>query len=57
MKKTKKIYWCDTCLGCNEQDEEGFKPRYYYCSQHVPIIKNKTDYIDDIIKKWENERR
>ena len=56
MKK-KKVYWCDTCLGCEKQDEEGFKPKHYYCSQYVPIIKHKLNYIDDIIKKWESERR
>ena len=53
----KKVYWCESCLGCEKQDEEDFKPKYLYCSQYVPIIKHKLNYIDEIIKEWESERK
>lgn len=56
MKKLKNN-WCESCIGCEKQDEAEFKPRYYYCSQYVPIIKHQLNYIDEIIKEWESERQ
>jgi len=48
----KKKAWCDTCIGCNIK-----KKRYYYCSNYLPLVRNKLNFIDHIIKKWEDKKR
>lgn len=52
MKKP-KVNWCDSCIGCEKDNPK----RYYYCSTYVPIIRNQLNFIDNIIKKWEDKRR
>lgn len=49
--------WCESCIKCQNYNEIDFRKRYYYCCQYIPFIKNKLNFIDEIIKKWEENKK
>lgn len=44
--------WCKTCKGCENKKKDS-----YYCNNYMPLIKNTLDFIDNIIKKWQENKK